>query len=123
MKKLLLIIKDIFFWFVALYDILWLVVFHVFYILLKLDYGKPPDDNIAITKSKYYYWIKEMKELNSNDVISLITVIFLITIVLKIFKINLISKMQIIVFGIGILLLFILMGIDPLGAFKYWYYD
>ena len=123
MKKIILIIKDLVFWFAALYDILWLAAFHILFLLLWIEYGKKPDDNIAITKCNSYHWIKELINLDSNEYISLINILFIIAIVLKLFKINLISKKQIIVFTIGLLLLILLMAIDPLGAFKFWYYD
>jgi len=123
MKKIILIIKDLVFWFAALYDILWLAAFHILFLLLWIEYGKKPDDNIAITKCHSCHWIKELIKLDSNGFISIINILFIIAIVLKLFKINLISKKQIIVFTIGLLLLILLMAIDPLGAFKFWYYD
>lgn len=122
MKKIILIIKDIVFWFIAVFDILWLIAFHIIYIFLKSDYGKTPDNSINVTKSKFYYWIDFLRDLNGHKIINYLTFLFLLAIVLKVFKINLVTKKQIFIFLFGVILLFLVMAIDPLGAFE-WYFN
>jgi len=122
MKKTIKIIVDIIVNIVVFSMYLDLLIFYVLYALLAYDYGKLPDDNVAVTESRFYDYFY----IYQNDysyLYSYIYYCFILLVVLKLFNIHLISKKQIIIFLLGFVLLFFLMFIDPFGAFKWFLYD
>ena len=88
MKK----IWNIFVYFMVSYYYINLAVFYILFILLKIDYGKQPDDNVLITKSKYYHYISELSKIEEYEYLIFLVIFILIS--LRLFKIYLISIKQ-----------------------------
>jgi len=122
MHRLKNIVKEIIINFIVFYLYLDLFVFYILYFLLYLDYGKKPDDDILVTKS-YYYQFFGIYQRIGDTIGNYVIILGIFLIILRIFGINLISKKQIILFIGGYILLFILMGIDPFGAFDWSYFS
>ena len=111
---------NVFMYIIVSFEYVRLFIFYLLYTLLMYDYGKRPDDNIAITESHYRDYFHIFRDVSKYDYIIYLCILLIIG--LKLFNIHLISKKQIIIFLLGFVLLFFLMFIDPFGAFN-WYLD
>ena len=112
--------SDIMIIFTFCYQNIVIGLFSVLFLLLRMDYGKQPDDNILIVESKYYHYINLYREYQNYD--HMIFKLLFILIFLRLFNIHLISIKQIIIFIIGLLLVPFLIALDPFGAFS-WYFN
>ena len=122
MKKYLVVIKDIIINVFISYQYLSLLAFYIIYALLAIDYGKLPDDNILVAKSKYYPYFDYLNMIDNSKINSIGIFLFLFLILLRIFKIRWIKNSQVLLFLGYFVLLFLLMFIDPFNAFN-WYLD
>ena len=116
--KILIVIRKLIVNLITFYFYIDLLILYFLYFLLAIDYHKLPDDNISVTKSKFYGYINSYNNF-SNGISFYIIYIFIFLVVLKIFKINWISKKQIIIFLLSIAFLFFLIFIDPFNLFNW----
>jgi len=116
--KILIVIRKFIVNIITFYFYIDLLILYFLYFLLAIDYHKLPDDNILITESKYDDYLNIYDNF-SGWLSNYILYAFILLVILKVLKINWISKKQIIIFLLSIAFLFFLMIIDPFNLFNW----
>ena len=123
MKKYLVFTKELIINAFLLYLYLSKLAFYIIYALLAVDYGKLPDDNILVAKSKYYYYFDYLKMCDESKIVIFALYFVSLLTILRIFKIKWIKNIQVLLFLGYFVLIFLSVIIDPFNAVKWYYLD